>query len=194
LLVSPLFDGELEPGFVAFVAEEVRFCRQRRAVFERDAVAPTIEVLFLHDPAHLDHVGLGHGALRVQKTVGELAVVGGEQRARGGEVEASDREKAGSQRGENGRHGGTPFGIAQGGDDAARLVADHVHGLFGHHALAVELDLVGARIGSRPELGHHSSVHAHTPGRDDLFGGAPRRDSTTREDFLQSFLSHGAEP
>ncbi len=194
LLVSALFDGELEPGFVPFVAQEVRFGGKRGAIFERDAVAPSIEVLLLHDAAHLDHVGLRDGALRVQEAVRELAVVGREQRPRGGEVEASDRKKTGSQGREHAGDGGPTFGVTQRGNDAARLVADHVHGLFGHHALAVELDLVGAGIGARPELGHHSSVHAHTPGRDDFFGGAPRRDTAAREDFLQSFLSHEAEP
>ena len=64
------------------------------------------------------------------------------------------------------------LGIAQRRHEAARLVEHDVHGLVADDALAVDLDLVDARIRLAAELGDDLAVHAHAPIEDDLLGAA----------------------
>jgi hypothetical protein len=66
LQVSPFRDGELKPGFVRLVPQELHFSGQRLAILELDASAPSIDVLGLHDSLELDDVRLRRGPTRVQ--------------------------------------------------------------------------------------------------------------------------------
>ncbi len=68
--------------------------------------------------------------------------------------------------------------------DVDRLIADD--------ALAVDLDLVDARIGLAAELGDDLAVHAYAAGENELLGGSTRGDATVGEDLLNAF--HAALP
>ena len=91
---SALAKGDLDPGLVTLDPDELRIGGQGDAVLEPNARAPALEIVVSHDAPHLHHVGLGDVLLRVQKPLGEIAVVRREQDTARREVEATDRVHA----------------------------------------------------------------------------------------------------
>src|SRR5690606_3071157 len=86
--------------------------------------------------------------------------------------------------------GGPTFGIAHGGDHAARLVQNAVARSLWLNTATVDLDLLTSRVDLDAELADHDAVDANTPRRDQEFGLAPCRQARTCEHLLQSFESH----
>ena len=191
LLVPALAQGDLEPGLAVLVAEEVDVGGGRLAVLEGDAVGPVREVVLGHHAAGLDHVRLGDAAARVEQAVGEVAVVGDQEDAAGGEVEPAHRVEAGAGAVQQAHHRGATLGIGEGGDHAAGLVEHQVARGLGDEAAAVDLDDVDAQVGPGTQLADHLAVHADAPGQDELLAGAPRGDARSGNDLLQSFLHGG---
>jgi len=184
-VVATLGDRDLEPCFVLFVADQPGAGGEGGAVVELDTLAPAIEVLVRHQALDLDHVCLGHGLLRVEQAVRERAVVRREQNAARGKVEAADRVHARPDAPEHLADGGATLGVAEGRDHVLGLVQHEVDEVVGHEPLAVDLDLVGARVGLGAQLGDDRTVHAHAPGEDEGFGGAARSEPRPCDQLLE---------
>jgi hypothetical protein len=123
----------------------------------------------------------------VEQGLGELAVVGGEENAAGGEIEPPDGVDPPLEAREELAHGRTPLGIAHRRHHTARLVEDDVDEHLGDDALAVHLDLVSPRVGLGAELADDMSVDADPARGDERLGGAARGDAAAREDLLDAF-------
>ena len=128
----------------------------------------------------------------MKKRLGEVAVVGEQQRAAGLEVEASDGKYPFVDVAQEVFDGLAAFGIIQSRDDAARFMQEEVDMALRDQASAVDFHAVFVGIRARSELAHDASVDAYPALCDQMFCRSPRRDAGLREDFLQSLATHVA--
>lgn len=91
-----------------------------------DAVAKPLERLVAGLAANFDVVGLGNMVSGFGELLGQVAVVGEEQEAFAGVVEATDGVDALGQIAEELHDGGATFGVGDGGDVAFRLVQQEI--------------------------------------------------------------------
>src|SRR5262249_29167479 len=81
------------------------------------------------------------------------------------------------------------LGIGQRGHHFRRLVHQQIDTpFFGFHRAARYFDAIFFGIRLRPKLRHHASIHAHLSAQDQLLRVAPRSNSRSRNNFLQSLL------
>jgi hypothetical protein len=179
-------DRELEPSLAVLMTEEGHFRWERLAVFELDAGAPCIEVLLGHEAARLDNVRLGDRAPGMKKGFGKIAVIGRQQHATRGVVEAAHRVDSPRRVFQVIAHAETPFGIRHRRHDAPRLVKDQVDEILGDNSFAVDLNPVSPGISSYAKLGSQLAVDPHSPGGDELFGVAARGDPSPSEHLLEA--------
>src|SRR6185369_13856904 len=123
--------------FVALEAQSLDLRGLSRAPLDLDALTKALQRLVVDGPLHLGHVNLGYALLGMSESLGELAIVGAEQRAAGVKVEAPYRDDARSSILEQLTDRGPAFGIAQRAHHATRLVQHDVHQFFGHDLGAV---------------------------------------------------------
>ena len=156
---------------------------------DHDAVAELVNRGVGGFAADFDEVGFFDAGGGAGEGVGEFAVVGHEEEAFAGVVEAADGEDALASFEEVG-DGGAVFGIAGGGDVALGLVEDEVAGTLGAvEELAVDADVVVGGVGFGAELGDGLAVDLDASGGDQLFGFAARGDAGGGNDFLQALRS-----
>jgi hypothetical protein len=184
LLVAPLAQGDLEPGLAGLVAIEADLARAGRSVVERHPGGPALEIALGHLALHLDDVGLRDVMPRVQQPVGELSVVGEQQRAGGVEIEPPHRVELRIDRLDVLEHRGAPLGVAAGADRQARLVEHEVDEVLGHELAAIDLDPVGAEVCLCSQLAHHLAVDADLAGHDQVLCCPTRRHPGARHDLL----------
>jgi hypothetical protein len=69
-------------------------------------------------------------------------------------------------------------------------VQSHVDRRFSHDSFSVDLDVTGARVDLGTELRDHLPVYPHSPGLDELLGGAARSNTGACENLLETERSH----
>ena len=117
------------------------------AAIDHDAVAELVDRRLGRFAADFDEVGFFDAGGGTGEGVGEVAVVGHEQEAFAGVIEAADGEDALAGF-EEVRDGGAVFGVAGGGDVAFWFVEDVVAGTLGAvEELAVDADVVVGGVG-----------------------------------------------
>jgi hypothetical protein len=168
------------------VTEEGDFRRERLAIFEVDPGTPRIEVLLGHEAARLDDVRLGDRAPGMKKGFGKVAIIGRQQHATRGVVEAAHRVDSPHCVLQVIAHAKTPFRIRHRRDDAPRLVKDQVDEILGHDSFAVDLNSVSPGVGSYAQLGSKLAIDPHSTGGDELFGVAARSDPSPSEHLLEA--------
>ena len=105
--------------------------------------------------------------------LGEGAIVGEEEEAFAGVVEAADGIDAFCKRAEELHDGGAAFGIADGGDVAFGLVEHEIdRALRGLDGFAIDGDGVGIGIGFGAEFGDDLAIERDAAGGDDFFSFA----------------------
>jgi hypothetical protein len=142
------------------------------AAVDHDAVAKLVERRVGGLAADFDEVGFFDAGGGAGEGVGEVAVVGHEQEAFAGVVEAADGEDALAGL-EEVHDGGAAFGIAGGGDVALRFVEDEVAGALGAvEELAVDANVVARGVSFGAELGDGLAVDLDAAGGDEFLGFA----------------------
>jgi hypothetical protein len=190
LTIPALVKHDHEPGLVALEAQQAHVGRTGRASLDHDALAPTLERLFISHSAHLRHVFFGYAAARMQQLVSEVAVVGAQDYAARVVVEPTDRHHACADSLQQICNRLSAFGIAQRAHHAAWLVQHQVDERFGHDPPSVHVDPRHARIHAHAQLTHDATVDLDATLEDQGLRGTPRRDAGARQHLLQSFFGH----
>jgi hypothetical protein len=168
------------------VTEEGHLRWERLAVFELDAGTPCVEVLLGHESARLNDIRLGDRAPGMKKGFGKVAVIGRQQHATRGVVEAAHRVDSSHCILQVIAHAKTPLRIRHRRDDAPRLVKDQVDEVLGYNSFAVDLNSVSPGVGSHAQLGSKLAIDPHSAGGDELFGVAAGSDPSPSEHLLEA--------
>ena len=161
---------------------------EANAVLEFDAVLELRADALRERPADLDQVGLGDLVGRVGQPVGQLAVVGQQQQALGGDVKAPDVEEPFALVVADVVADARPaFGVLHGGHHALGLVEHHVdQRVIELDAQAVHVDDGGLGIDAYTELGDDLAVDLNAALGDHLFADAAGGDAGGGHDLLQA--------
>jgi len=179
LTISPLLQGDMEPGFAALGPHQTHRGGACGAAVNHDTALPTLERGLVHHAGDLRDIDLIDFALRMRQPRGELAIIGEQEGTTGSKIETTDGHKPHRKIFYEGGHTGAPLGITQRAHHASRLVQQNVDEWLGHHPLAVDLD-PRVHFGAHPELSHDPAVDAYAPGYDQFFRLASRRNTGTR--------------
>ncbi len=130
----------------------------------------------------------------MREELGEVAVIGEDQRALCIPVETADRMHRHAKFGDEIHHRARGMGIGARGDVAGRLVEEEVDAAVreGHRA-PVYRDRLPLRVDLHPHLGDRLAVDGDVPGSDELLGLPSRSDAGGGENFVQPFF-HSAPP
>jgi len=189
LAVAAFDEGDFVPG-VGGVFVELDFGGRgfyAAVVVERDvdATAESSEGFFVGAAADFHQIFFGDVGAGFGEFLGEGAVVGEEEEAFAGVVEAAHGIDTFRERAEKLHDGGAAFGIADGGDVAFGLVEHEINrALSGLDGFAVDGDGIGVGIGFGAEFGDDLAVEGDAAGGDDFFGFAAGGDAGGGEDFL----------
>jgi hypothetical protein len=154
---------------------------------DMDAVTQALEGFFVGAAADFDEIFFGDVRTGFGEFLGEGAVVGEEEKAFAGVVEAANGIDARWERAEELHDGGAAFGIADGGDVTFGLVKHEIDwALSGLDGFAVDEDGVCLGIGFGAEFGDNLAVKRDAAGGNDFFGFAAGRDTGGGEDFLEA--------
>ena len=154
-----------------------------------DAAAEAVEGFFVGAAIDFDEIGFGDVRSGFGELLGERAVVGEEQEAFGGVIEATNGIDAGGEIAEELHDGRATFGIAYGGDVAFRFIQHEIDGaLGGLDGAAVDGDGVCVGIGFGAQFGDDLAVEGDTAGGDEFLGLTAGGDAGGGEEFLEALL------
>lgn len=190
LAVAAFDERDFVPG-IAGVFEKTDFCRRgfdASVVVERDgdAVAKALDGLFIGLAADFDVVGSGDVRDGAGELLGEGAVVGEQEQAFAGVIEAADGIDALPEMAEELHDGGTAFGVGDGGDVAFGFVQQEIDEALRLERFSVDSDCVGGRVGFAAEFGDGFAVDSDAARGDELFGFAAGGKAGSGEDFLKA--------
>ena len=191
LAVAALDEGDFVPGVGGLFVEADFGGRGFYAavVIESDvnAVAEALEGFFVGAAADFHQIFFGDVGAGFGEFLREGAIVGEEEEAFAGVVEAANGIDAFGERAEELHDGGAAFRIADGGDVAFGLVEHEIEEALGRlDGFAVDGDGVGVGIGFGAEFGDDLAVEGDAAGGDDFFGFAAGGDAGGGEDFLEA--------
>jgi len=136
----------------------------------------------------LDEVSFFHARGGLGEAVGELAIVGDNEKALAHVIEASDGVEALLHLVEELHHRGAALGILDRGNKAAGLVEDEVAVALGTlEQLAVHADVVAGGVGLGAQHSDHLAVDLNAALLDHGLGAAAAGDSGGSKDFLEAF-------
>lgn len=164
-------------------------CFYAAVVVESDvhASAEAGERFFVGAAVDFDEIFFGDVRAGFGELLGESAVVGEEEEAFAGVIEAADGIDAFGERAEELHDGRAAFGIADSGDVAFGFVQHEIYrALGGLDGFAVNSDGVRVRISFGAEFGDDLAVEGDSAGGDDFFGFAAGGDAGGGEDFLEA--------
>src|SRR6266850_7818996 len=197
LPIAPLNQNHLVPG-IGPIFHEANF-RGRRLhplpvlQLNRNSRPQTLDRLLLRFPADFYQIRLRHVRTRLHQLLRQRPVVGHQQQTFAGIVQPPHRIHTLRTLLHQLHHRQASFRIADRGHVPLRLVQQKIKKpLRSFQRFSIHADLVPLRIGLRTQFRHHGSVERHPPRRNHLLGFAPRCNSASRHDFLQSFGSHSA--
>ena len=208
LPVTTLKNGQLDLGIAGFTGfgrgpdDTNALGRLRQAVRQDDTLPQSFQRLRRRDAQHFRPVGFRHVVTRVGQLEQEITVVGQENQAFRGGIQAPDRAQ----------HDTLPkiyqirdqppgMGVPTGRHDAARLVQrDVVAPARRTDCVIIKQDTVRLQIHLRPKFSHHTAVNADAALRDPHLARSARADPGGGERLLQpfdhkvSFLPHTRRP
>jgi hypothetical protein len=157
----------------------------RLSLGNADTLPESIELFLGRLPAHFDQIRLLNSGRGLGELVRQFAVIRDEQKSLAQIVEPTDGVQALAGLREELHDRRPPFGIADRGHIALRLVEHEVPmTLRSLQQFAIDPDMIAARIGFAAKFRHHRSIHLNAAGRDQLFSMAPARNSGFSEDLL----------
>ncbi len=187
LTVAAFGDGDFKEGVAGGVADAGNDGGAGGAVFELDASAQMVELLVGEQGGGFDQVGFGDFGIGAHDVVGEIGVVGHEEKAGGVEVEAADGDDPFSEVIEEIVDGRAIFGIFEGGEVALRFVEEEVDLFCFSDGAAVEGDLIAGGID--PVTGGLDlfTVDGDAAGSDPLAGLGAGGETGLGEDTVEGF-------
>ena len=145
----------------------------------------SVDELLAGHARDLDEIFLLHAISRMGQEVGEAAVVGDQNQPLAHPVEPADREES-LFTGHEIDHPRTTRGIEVGRDHAHRLVEHVDDPLRVWQPFAVDTNLLGLRIDSAPERGHHLPINLDAARRDQFLAGAAAAKPRGGQHLLQT--------
>ena len=133
-----------------------------------------------------DVVTLRNFVARMRESIGELAIVGENEQARGIEIQSTDAIQARLLRMiDKINRARTTFGIAVGAHRATRLEEHHIEVLLGaFERLSIDKNRVALSINPRGQHVNDVSIHRDCAAENELFALASRRYTCFGEDLL----------
>ena len=158
------------------------------AEFGAGFLAEAFKFFEVEAPLDLDVVELRKIRPVFEHLRGEAAVVGEQDKAAGGVVEAADGINALGKTAKEIAKGFAALGIGERGNHIGRLVHEEISGAFlGFDSMAGSFDFVFGRIRFGAEFGYGFAVDANLSGEDQLLGVAAGSDAGVGDDFLEAF-------
>jgi hypothetical protein len=187
LVVLALVEGQLQPR-VLLGLQDADAVDGEHLALDADAAAQALERLRVRDAVDLGLVDARHLVAGMGDALRELAVVGEEDQAFGGHVQAPHRKQAGHGRNEV-HHRRPLLRVEPRGHVPLGLVEQEVHGGGGRlHAHAVHADVVAGGVGLAAERLHRQPVDGDPALDDCRLGGAAGGDAGAREDLLEALF------
>jgi hypothetical protein len=194
LAVLTLVEHHLEHGALLVLRADRHPLGMHLGFSEADATSESVEQFLAGHAGDLHEVLLLDAVSRMGEEVCEPTVVGEEDQPLAHAVEPANREQpllAGHEVDDT----GSPRRIGVGGHHADRLVEHVDDPLRVGQPLAVDTNLLSARIDAGAERGHHLPVNLDAARRDQFLAGATTAESGRREHLLQPLtLVIGAAP
>ena len=158
------------------------------SIGEEDAAFKARDLFGVKSAVDRDFVRLVHAITRMRQAIGELTIVGEQQKAGALLVEASDRIQPGAARViDEVNRAAAAFRVVIRADHAARLEEHDVDELFGpRNPLAFNGDDIALRINPRRERLDHVTVDRDHARLDELLAAPPRTDARIGERLLQA--------
>jgi hypothetical protein len=156
----------------------------------------------VHAARHLPHVRrrdlachggdirLGHLVPGVRQAVGEVAVIGHEERAARINVKPPHREQPRPRVLEEIDRPAAAGGVVIRAHHAHGLVEKPVFGVLQPQPLSVQSDVLRLGVGLDAQFGRQTAINRDAAGQDDRLACPPRAPARTRQQFLKSFGSH----
>jgi hypothetical protein len=191
--VAALDENDLVPGIVALAdltnagrgGADGR--RARFAALDGDAAAENVQLCFSGLAGNLDKVSFFHARGGLGEAIGELAVVGDNEKALAHVIETANGVEALLHLVEELHHRGAALGVLDRGDEAAGLVENEVAVALGAlEQLAVYADVVAAGVGLGAQHGDHLAVDLHAALLDHALGAAAAGDTGSGENLLEA--------
>ncbi len=187
LMFPSLVDGHLEPGIAFPLTDLIHFCRCREAIFQFDASFERLDLGIVKHTLHLDQIGFGDMVAWMEQRLGQVPMIRQQHESFTVEIQPSDRKHPHRDSMQQILHGRTTFRIVERGHDIFGLVEDEIDiGLRRPQMLAIDLDVVAAGVDLGTKLLHHVAVDGHASGRNQFLGLAPRGQSGTGDQFLET--------
>jgi hypothetical protein len=171
LAVLALVEHHLQHGALLVLRTDRDPLGMHLRLREPDAAVQSVDELLAGHARDLDEIFLLHAISRVGQEVGEAAVVGDQNQTLAHPVEPADREEP-LFTGHEIDHPRTARGIEVGRDHAHRLVEHVDDPLRVWQPFAVYTNLLGLRIDSAPERGHHLPINLDAARRDQFLARA----------------------
>ena len=187
-------DGDGEDAFVFAFLEKLSLGRGGFVTFPGDieAFGKLFDLVALGFSADLDDVFLLWGGGRMHDEVGELAIIGQDEKAGGIEVQPTDGEEAAVLLRDELQNGFSSLRIIERADIASGFVEKEimVFLVFADDLLAVHADVVRLKAGKTE--GNRLPIDLDTALADEFLGLSSGAVAQGREDFLDSFFFHGS--
>jgi hypothetical protein len=121
----------------------------------------------------------------MQQPLGEIAVVGHQEKATAIPIKPSDRMNPAYSVRQKLHHCGPTVRIPHSGDKAIGFIDHPVKGALLANPFSIKRNFIAQRVGfiTQPRL---LTVHGHPTGPNQFFGAAPRGKPRSRQNFLQS--------
>ena len=185
LPVTAFRDGDLEHCLAAGLSQVAHDGRTRRPVFQLDAAAEPAQVFLAQAAACFYQVGFRDLVIRIGDALGELRVVGEQQKTAGVQVEAAHRDHTLFEIPQQVVNRGTALRIAGGGEVAFGFVKKQVDLAAFADRAAVELHVVAFEVDPVVGIGDAPAVHLDPAGGDPLPGLDARAKASLRDHALQ---------
>jgi hypothetical protein len=170
LAVASFTDPDFDVRVLAGIAHSFYFGGACRAIAEFNPFSELFECVICEGACAFHQVGLGDFVIGIGEPLGELRVVGKDQKSTGIEIQTAYRGHEGIDIGDQIVDGGTAFRIFEGRDVTRRLVEQDVDGALRLERLVVEQDLVAVEIDPLVRIFDDASVNAYAPGVDPASG------------------------
>jgi hypothetical protein len=185
LAVPTLVQGNSQPCGIRQFPDDFNFGRGRYALVDPDTGPELFYRFFVRMSLYFYIIYLRYSIPGMKEAIGELSIIGEQKKSFRVVVKPAHGKNACSKIGEIIQDSPAALGIGCGGYAASGLIEGDKNFLCAESdGLAVQANAVFQRIDAEAEFGL-PAVYFHPALPDQLFGGAPRADSSLCEKFLK---------
>ncbi len=174
-------------GIFSCIAKALDLRRTGGAVAQFNPSAELVEGFIAHRTGAFDQIGFGNFEIRIGETLGELGVVGEDQKTAGVEVQAANRRDERFDIGDQVVDGLAALGVLKCRDVAGGFVEKNVKELLVLQGLVVEENFVAFEIDPQIRVLDNPSVDAYTSGVDPASRLRARAKASFGDDSVECF-------